>query len=78
MNKHKVYNLSSINYSEITSKNDFIILKKTLHMKSENVIMSDFSLHYFLQAKLLYFKQYLLTDDLLSFICLIDVTLSLL
>ena len=48
MNVHEVYNLLLINHNEITSKENFTILKQTLRIKDENVIINDFNLHHFL------------------------------
>ena len=47
MNIHEMYNFSSINYNEISSRKSLFVLKQTLRMSNENVIMNDFNLHHF-------------------------------
>ena len=47
MNIHEVYNFSLINYNEVLSKEHLFILKQTLRMSNENVIVNNFNLHYF-------------------------------
>ena len=42
-----MYNFSSINYNEISSKKNLFVLKQALRMSNENVIVNDFNLHYF-------------------------------
>ena len=46
MNIHDVYNFSSINHNEILKKKSFFMLKQTLRMQNENVIINNFNLHY--------------------------------
>ena len=46
MNIHEMYNSSSVNYNEVSSKENLFVLKQTLRMSSESVIMNDFNLHY--------------------------------
>ena len=46
MNIHDVYNSSSINYNEISEKENFFMLKQTLRMQNENVIINNFNLHH--------------------------------
>ena len=78
MNIHKMYNSSSINYNKILSKESLFVLKQALRMSSENVIMNDFNLHHFHWNKSSYFRQHLLSNDLLIVMCFVDATLSLL
>ena len=47
MNIHEMYNFLSINYNKILSKENLFVLKQTLRMLSENVIINNFNLHYF-------------------------------
>ena len=47
MNIHKMYNFSSINYNEVSSKENLFVLKQTLRISNENVIVNDFNLHHF-------------------------------
>ena len=47
MNIHKMYNSSLINYNEVSSKKNLFVLKQTLNMSSENIIVNDFNLHHF-------------------------------
>ena len=47
MNIYEIYNFLLINYNEISSKKNLFVLKQTLRMSSENVIMNDFNLHHF-------------------------------
>ena len=56
MNIHKMYNSSLINYNEISLRKNLFVLKQTLRMSNENVIINDFNLHHFHWNKLLYFK----------------------
>ena len=78
MNIHDVYNPSSINYNEISKKENFFALKQTLRMQNENVIINNFNLHYFVEEEFLYLKHHLLLNDLLIIMRIIDITLSLL
>ena len=78
MNIHKMYNSSSINYNEISSKKNLFVLKQTLRMSNENVIVNDFNLHHFHWNESSYFKQHLLSNDLLIVMCFVDAILSLL
>ena len=48
VNVYNVYNLSFDNYNNIINKDDFNAIKQTLRMQSENVIIRNFNLHYFL------------------------------
>ena len=48
MNIHKIYNSLSINHNEILKKENFFALKQALRMQSENVIINNFNLYYFL------------------------------
>ena len=47
MNIYEMYNFLSINYNEILSKKNLFVLKQTLRMLNENIIINDFNLHYF-------------------------------
>ena len=47
MNIYEIYNFSLINYNEISSKKNLFVLKQTLRMLNENIIMNNFHLHYF-------------------------------
>ena len=78
MNIHEIYNFLSINYNEISSKENLFVLKQILRMLNENVIMNDLNLHHSHWNKLLYFKQYLLLNNLLIVMRFIDAILSLL
>ena len=44
MNVHKMYNLFSINHNEILQKKNFFVLKQTVRMQSESVIIKKFQL----------------------------------
>ena len=77
MNIHDVYNFSSINHNKILKKENFFVLKQTLRMQSENVIINNFNLHHFVWEKFLYLKQHLLLNDLLIIMRIVDVTLLL-
>ena len=78
MNIHEMYNFSSINYNEISSKESLLVLKQTLRMSNENVIINNFNLHHFHWNKSSYFKQHLLSNDLLIVMRFVDAILSLL
>ena len=75
MNIHDVYNFSSINYNKILKKKKFFALKQALRMQNENIIMNNFNLYYSIWEKFLYLKQYLLSNDLLIMMRIINVTL---
>ena len=77
MNIHDVYNPSSANHNEILKKESFFALKQALRMQNESVIVNDFNLHYFVWKEFLYSKQYLLSNNLLIMMRIINVTLSL-
>ena len=77
INIHEMYNFSSINYNEILSRKSLFVLKQTLRISEKNVIVNNFNLHHFHWNKLLYFKQHLLSNDLLIVMRFIDATLSL-
>ena len=77
MNIHKMYNFSSVNYNEISSKKNLFVLKQTLRMSNKNVIMNDFNLHYFHWSESSYFRQHLLSNNLLIVMRFIDVILTL-
>ena len=47
MNIHEIYNSSLINYNEISLKENLFILKQTLRMSNENVIINNFNLYHF-------------------------------
>ena len=47
MNIYKMYNSLLINYNEISSKENSLILKQTLRMLNKKVIINNFNLHYF-------------------------------
>ena len=78
MNIHKMYNSSSINYNEVSSRRSLFVLKQTLSMSNENVIMSDFNLHHSHWSESSYFRQYLLLNDLLIVMRFISAIFSLL
>ena len=78
MNIHEVYNFSSINYNKVSSKRSLFVLKQTLSMPNENVIVNDFNLHHSHWNESSYFKQHLLSNDLLIVMRFVDVILSLL
>ena len=77
MNIHEMYNSSSINYNKVSSKESLFVLKQTLNMSSENVIVNDFNLHHFHWNESSYLRQHLLSNDLLIVMCFVDVILSL-
>ena len=77
MNVHEMYNSSSINYNKILSKESLFVLKQTLRMSNENVIMNDFNLHHSHWSESSYFKQHLLSNDLLIIMHFVNATLSL-
>ena len=77
MNIYNIYNLSSVNHNEILKKESFFALKQTMYMQNKNVIINDFNLHHFVWKKFLYLKQYLLLNDLLIMMRIVDVTLLL-
>ena len=77
MNIHDVYNFSSINHNEILQKKSFFALKQTLRMQRENVIIKNYKLHHSVWEKLLYSRQYLLLNDLLITMRIVNVTLLL-
>ena len=77
MNIHDVYNFSSINHNEILKKENFFALKQTLRMQSKNIIINIFNLHHSAWEKSSYLKQYLLSNDLLIMMRIVDVTLLL-
>ena len=78
MNIHEMYNFSSINYNEILSKESLFVLKQALRMSNENVIVNDFNLHHFHWSESSYFKQHLLSNNLLIVMRFVDAILSLL
>ena len=78
MNIHEMYNSSSVNYNEVSSRKSLLVLKQTLSMLNENVIMNDFNLHHFYWNESSYFKQHLLSNDLLIMMRFVDVIFSLL
>ena len=47
MNIYNVYNFSSHNHNKVLKKENFFILKQTLRMQSENIIINNFYLHHF-------------------------------
>ena len=47
MNIHGIYNPPSTNHNKILKKKNLFVLKQTLRMQSENIIMNDFNLHHF-------------------------------
>ena len=77
MNIYDIYNFSSINYNEILKKENLFALKQTLRMQDENVIINNFNLHYFVWEEFSYLKQYLLSNDLLIIMRIVNVTLLL-
>ena len=46
MNIYEMYNFLSINYNEISSKENLLVLKQALRMSNENVIINDFNFHH--------------------------------
>ena len=77
INIYKVYNLFSGNHNEISSKKKIFILKQALRMQKKNVVMNNFNLHHFLWKKLLYFKQYLFSNNLLNIMHFVNAILLL-
>ena len=77
MNIYDVYNSSSINHNEISKKESFFALKQALRMQNENIIVNNFNLHHSVWKEFSYSKQYLLLNDLLIMMRIVDVTLSL-
>ena len=47
INIHEVYYLFLINYNKIMQRKSFFVLKQTLRMKNENVIIKNFNSHHF-------------------------------
>ena len=47
MNIHEMYNFLLINYNKILSRKSLFVLKQTLRMSNENVIINNFNLHHF-------------------------------
>ena len=65
INVHEMYNLLSVNHNEILQKKSFFVLKQTVRMQSESVIIINFNLYYSHRKELLYFRQHLLLNNLL-------------
>ena len=51
-----MYNLFLINHNETLQRKSFFILKQTMRMQSESIIIKNFNLYYFHRKELLYFK----------------------
>ena len=77
MNIYEMYNSSSINYNEVSSKGNLPVLKQALSMSNESVIVSDFNLHHSHWSGSSYFKQHLLSNDLLIVMRFVGVIFSL-
>jgi len=46
INIHEVYNLFSNSHNKTKDKSNLSMIKQTLHMQSESIIIEDFNLHH--------------------------------
>ena len=72
-----MYNSFSISYNKILQKKNFLVLKQIVRMQSESVIIKNLNLYYFHWKEFSYFKQDLLSNDLLIIMRSVNITLLL-
>ena len=74
---HEMYNSSFKNHETIYDKRNLSMIKRTLHMSKESILIKNFNLHHALWEESSYSKQHRLINELIDMTIVANVSLTL-